>query len=282
MDGRVPIMDSSVAKETIKDWATARIASRRNAPPLRFLARASRRYLEMYGNGSYAFARNGEAWLISTLAPTLETVFDVGANVGDWTHEVRQRAPKARVHSFELVPQTADGLARRFAQDPSVVVAKHGLLNRDGEVEVNFYAEHSTRSSVIDYPVGAPSERIAVPVHRGDDYCHENAVARVDLLKVDAEGSDHLVLAGFDNMFQQGLVTAVQFEYGRATILSRYLLADHYDFFQKYGMVLGKLMPDHVNFSEYHLDDEDFMGPNYVAVRADRADVIRLLSQRRL
>ena len=42
--------------------------------------------------------------------------------------------------------------------------------------------------------------------------------------------------------------------------------------------VVGKIFPSYVDFREYELKDEDFQGPNYLAVRAARADLIALLS----
>jgi hypothetical protein len=71
----------------------------------------------------------------------------------------------------------------------------------------------------------------------------------------------------------------VQFEYGYASITSHFLLADFYRFFEERGFVLGKLFPDHVDFREYDLyKDENFLGPNFVAVSKKRSDVIALLS----
>ncbi|MFM9971903.1 MAG: hypothetical protein ACKVQK_26275 [Burkholderiales bacterium] len=44
--------------------------------------------------------------------------------------------------------------------------------------------------------------------------------------------------------------------------------------------LLGKLYPDHVDFRAYQLEDEDFLGPNYVAVRQGRGDLIEALRKR--
>jgi hypothetical protein len=57
------------------------------------------------------------------------------------------------------------------------------------------------------------------------------------------------------------------------------LLADYYRFFEDRGFVLGKLFPRHVEFKHYDIGrDENFLGPNFVAVREARPDLVRLLS----
>ena len=47
-----------------------------------------------------------------------------------------------------------------------------------------------------------------------------------------------------------------------------FLLRDFYLLFAGYGYVVGKIYPDYVEFRDYDLGDEDFIGPNYLACRA--------------
>jgi hypothetical protein len=41
---------------------------------------------------------------------------------------------------------------------------------------------------------------------------------------------------------------------------------------------VGKVYPTYVDFRSYRLTDEDFRGPNYLAVRRERNDLIGLYS----
>ena len=45
------------------------------------------------------------------------------------------------------------------------------------------------------------------------------------------------------------------------------------------GYLVGRLFPDFVDFRAYALEDEDFSGPNYVAVRKTRSDIVDALSK---
>ena len=105
-------------------------------------------------------------------------------------------------------------------------------------------------------------------------------VERIDLLKVDVEGAEHLVFDGFGAAMDAGQIDVIQFEYGKVNIITHFLLRDFYDFLETRGYQVGKLFPDHVDFRPYALEDEDFLGPNYIAVRKVRADIIDALRKR--
>lgn len=256
------------------------VASHRPLPIVRQLARAAATYTKMYENVSYDIDTNGEGWLIQrvcSLGP--KCLFDVGAHVGDWTAIARVHAPKADIHVFEIMPSTATALSDRFGSDELITVNATGLLNDSGAVRVKHYPSRPTLTGVLDYPHDESYEWVDVHATTGDTYCSEHAIATIDLLKIDAEGADHLVLAGFERMFADGAIDVVQFEYGQASITSHFLLADYYRFFEDRGFVLGKLFPHHVEFKHYDIGrDENFLGPNFVAVRRARSDVVRLLS----
>jgi hypothetical protein len=51
-------------------------------------------------------------------------------------------------------------------------------------------------------------------------------------------------------------------------------LIDFYKLLAPLGYTLGKLTPDGVDFKTYGLLDEDFKGPNYLAVLTTRPDII--------
>jgi hypothetical protein len=97
---------------------------------------------------------------------------------------------------------------------------------------------------------------------------------------MDVEGAEHLVLHGFQKTLDREAVDLIQFEYGKYSILTHFLLADYYRLFESKGFVIGKLFPEGVQFRPYSLDDEDFLGPNFVACRKTRNDLIDALQWR--
>jgi FkbM family methyltransferase len=207
-------------------------------------------------------------------------VLDVGANEGEWVTAAARLLPHATFHCFEIVPATAQKLhARTESLYGRIHVAAVGLSDGCGTVQVRIYPDFSEGASAAGFEhEGIPSELQTCEVITGDTYCDKHEIARIDLLKIDTEGLDLRVLRGFTRKIASGTVDVVQFEYGLANISARALLADFYLFLEGHGYVVGKIWPREVAFRDYDPRiDEDFRGPNYLAVRRERADLIARL-----
>jgi FkbM family methyltransferase len=258
------------SRDRIHARAVSVVAANRDRAPFRALRRIARSYLDMDAGRCFVPELNGEARVLRIAgAEPARIVFDVGANVGDWTALALASFPSAEIHAFELVPDTSERLAGRFAGAPRVVVNALGLDAEAGEIEVHYYPSFSEGSGVNDAHPGFDGETRSARVVTGDAYCEEHGIERIDFLKVDVEGAEQRVFAGFERMLAAGAVTVVQFEYGLTNIVSRVLLADLYDRLGRHGYAIGKIFPNHVDFSAYNGQlHEDFRGPNFVAVAA--------------
>jgi len=58
----------------------------------------------------------------------------------------------------------------------------------------------------------------------------------------------------------------------------KFLLKDFYDYLRAFGMKIGKIYPNYVEFRSYTLQDENFYGPNYLAVHSSEELLIKALS----
>ena len=128
-------------------------------------------------------------------------------------------------------------------------------------------------SSLADLYVGDNFEWRTCLVSTGDDYVESRKIDYIDFLKVDVEGAEGVVLEGFKRTLEQEKVGIIQWEYGFANVVSKWLLIDAYKFLLPYGFHLGLLTPDNILFKNYTLTDEDFKGPNYVAVHKSRLNI---------
>lgn len=235
----------------------------------------ARWYVRTYENYDYDPYTNGERWLLEQVARPGSTLLDVGANIGDWTLMALEVEPSASIHAFEIVQATASELRRRV---PHHVVVNHvGLLDREGSVEIRHMPSFSAGSGMYPTIHDDQVELISCRVTTGARYCTEVGIGHVDLLKVDAEGAEHLILSGFGEML--GHIDVIQFEYGLASIASRFLLADLYELLSP-RYEIGKLYPRGVDFRPYRMRDEDFLGPNFIAVRRDLGALIDRLTAR--
>jgi FkbM family methyltransferase len=258
------------------------LARRRDTLAVRLLAAAAQMLLEMVANVNFEIADNGELAVIRQLAAVRPgCIFDVGANVGNWSLTVSELCPEATIHAFEIVPPTARTLAQRVAPSGPgrIVVNPVGLSDVPGTVTVEYPPHASELASAAAATRAGEVTSIECPVSTGDIYCRERGIEHIDLLKIDVEGLEGRVLAGFSQILSAGGVDVVQFEYGRRNAEIPLLLGELYAVLEAHGFAVGKIYPDGVEFRGYDAwRDEDFLGPNYLAVRRARADLIEALA----
>lgn len=260
-------------------WLRKQIARNRRNSLVRQTAHRCKTFLSSYNNDNYDQATNGEFYILEALSRfPLRTVFDVGANVGDWTRAARTAFPQASIHAFEISQKTFARLAENTSSLPNVQCVNIGLAEKEGTVTLHYYEQQPGLTTIFDYPHAFPKIEIPAPVTTGDLYCNQNDVTHIDFMKIDAEGMDHLILAGFANLLKNGAIDLIQFEYGQVSILSKFLLYDFYALLNRHGYTVGKIFPNFVDFRDYSMHDEDFIGPNYLACRSEKKEYIQALT----
>jgi FkbM family methyltransferase len=238
---------------------------------------------ELFHNLNYDFEHNGESWVARVLkAGGLDGVYlDVGANVGDWALCVEAICAPRVIHCFEPIPETFAKLVANTAKSPSIVCRNLGLSDAAGELSFAYSDRLDVLSSalpdIFSHIHHLDFEERRCGVTTGDAFCADEGLEVVDFLKVDTEGYEGAVLAGFRRMIAEDRIRVIQFEYGMGSIYSGYLLRHLYDQLSpKY--LIGKIYPNFVDFKDYHTKDEDFLGPNYLAVARGEDLLIERLS----
>lgn len=156
---------------------------------------------------------------------SVRTVFDVGANVGQFALEALHELPAARIYSFEPHPCTFKRLIAAIS-DSRLSAHPIALGERIGPSVMFVYGESGESSHLnslvpnAHFPTkfGYAATQIAVPCTTIDVFCEENKIDEIDLLKIDTEGGDLLVLRGARRMFEEGRLRFVYVEFN--TLLS--------------------------------------------------------------
>jgi len=244
------------------------------------LAGFGRSLNRLYENRNHDIYSNGEITVlkkIATMKPTL--IIDGGANVGDYSILANQIMPNCTIYAFEPVEATFQHLQSNIQHLHNVVPIKKGLFKENCALEINLFNsnEHSSIYDIEGLPQGS-NQKQSIELVRGDDFIKDHNIASVDFLKLDVEGAEYDALLGFENTIKQGTIKAVQFEYGYINISTKKLLIDYYTFFEANGYTLGKVFPKIVEFRKYQLKYEDFIGPNFIAVKKTETALIQLLS----
>ncbi len=240
-----------------------------------------RSWLWRTGRTLYRYARrevsvhpetNGEYWILDLAvanAPSGSlTLFDVGANLGDWTARARECLTRHQregiTYSFEPTPVTFQFLTQRFASDSRVRPLSLAVSDEAGE-----FTFHVTEMAGTNSLFGAEGGvRTQVQVTTIDDLLAQRGIERVSFLKSDTEGSDLAVLRGGARSLAEGRIDVWQFEYNHRWVFSRSFLRDVFELLRGKPYVLGKLCHNRIEvFDAWHPELERYFQTNFVLLR---------------
>jgi FkbM family methyltransferase len=215
------------------------------------------------------FTIAGEVQIMERLKEfQLTRIFDVGANIGEWTKMVQQTQPDADIHCFEPVPEVYHRLTTAV-HGPNVMTNPFGLSSECQIIDMLFDRDNDRLTTpCLELQRELPQLRRLIMLS-GAEYCSTREIEHIDFLKIDTEGHEFKVIKGFEEMLKTNPIPIIQFEYGFANVLTKDLLIDFYKFLKPLGYNIGLQHPNGVYFREYTLTHENFMGPNYVAVHGD-------------
>lgn len=186
--------------------------------------------LRTYGTVFVARDRDVErfewSFYINYLRPGM-IVFDVGANTGELTllfsKFVRTRGI---VHSFEATSETFGHLKTicQLSNRNNIVLNNVAVANTNDTVEFFTYADHPRLNTLahdslsnygiqVEQPQATEVQAVTI-----DQYCDQNGIKQIDLLKIDVEGAEYQVLLGADQMFRRKQIACCIFEFGRTTL----------------------------------------------------------------
>lgn len=228
---------------------------------------------------------SGEIWVISQIVSKAcrdidsPVMFDVGANVGDYSLCLRGHLPAARIYAFEPADSVYQELAKRISAagaDRQIKPYRLGFSDSEKLVELYSYTVEGNDASVLSsIDQRLPTQVLDVRTDRSelvqvqtiDGFCEAEGIDHVDFLKLDVEGHELSVLRGAQRMLTAGLISMIQFEFGPANIYSRTylydfwsLLSGRYDIFRIVPQGIAPI----TYYGEHH---EIFLTTNYLALK---------------
>ena len=123
--------------------------------------------------------------------------FDIGANIGYYSLLFASLSKEIRVHSFEPQPLCYHLLNSSILLNDfgNIKLNNFALSNHKGVSEFSI-SQKCESSSFVDTEMSPLDKKIRVEVRKLDDYVKENDIEKIDLMKIDVEGSEKLVLEG--------------------------------------------------------------------------------------
>lgn len=205
--------------------------------------------------------------------------FDVGANVGEYSKELRKAFSNAEIYAFEPNCNTFEVLNKNLAGS-DVKLFNLGIGSQAENKVIYTYEKDQTSGHASIY------KDVLLTVHKAkeikevqfnmttlDGFCQEKGIEYIDLLKIDAEGHELEIMNGARQMITQGKIGIIQFEFNETHIISRVFLKDFYEFLSDYSIYrldAEKLIP----LGEYSYVNEIFRFQNLLAVKKELLEKI--------
>jgi len=159
-------------------------------------------------------------------------MIDVGANVGDYSSELKRLYPQASIWAFEPNPKTYASLQQTLG-GTDVTIENKGL-GREAS-ELSFYdradldgtsGHGSLYRGVIENIHKQESVELTVQIESLDRYSEANGIERIKLLKIDTEGHELEVIKGARSLIKDNCIDLIQIEFNEMNIVSRVFFRD--------------------------------------------------------
>jgi FkbM family methyltransferase len=134
--------------------------------------------------------------LPATVNPAM--IFDCGANIGMTAACFAMSYPNAQIYCFEPLPENLELLSENLAQfGERIRIMPFGLSENVGSFTYNMSANPNSFGGGTFCKVGGDDERaVELPVRTVGDVMDELGIKKVDLFKLDTEGSEFAILKG--------------------------------------------------------------------------------------
>lgn len=147
------------------------------------------------------------SWKLKRLLPEHPVVVDVGANLGQFNLFCRQYLAAARIISIEPLPSCYQLLAENSERPADCI----NMLVTEREGVTPFYVAYDSQlSSTVCDSKGDYCEEIMAPGMPLDRLLETVGCERIDLLKIDTEGSEMEVLRSAGNLLEKTDVVLVE------------------------------------------------------------------------
>jgi FkbM family methyltransferase len=203
-------------------------------------------------------------------------VFDVGANVGEWTEYLldevhfQNNSLNIEIHAFEPVTSTYNTLRSRILKHQlglCVHFINLALSNENGVDKIFITGEKAGTNSLHRDESNQDLPTLQIEKTTAYDYCQKANINTIHFLKIDTEGHDVEVLKGAIRLFKEEKIHVCQFEYNFRWIYSKHFLKDVFDLLKGLPYQIGKITKNKIQFYEkWHPELERFFEGNYLIV----------------
>tara|TARA_B100000787_G_C16171239_1_gene286629 strand:- start:632 stop:1414 length:783 start_codon:yes stop_codon:yes gene_type:complete len=165
-------------------------------------------------------------------------IFDVGANKGQSIERFFKNFPKAIIHCFEPVEKEFIYLKKNYGHLSNIYLNNFALGEKSTTKDFFVNAKSSTssfnkltkktrwlklRSKENKINSAFFSKRQKVKISTADEYCKDNKINKIDILKIDTQGHEDKVLIGCKKLLKNEKISAIELEVMFDNVYDRHL-----------------------------------------------------------
>ena len=175
-------------------------------------------------------------------------ILDVGAYIGDTVKLYRNYFPGYKIFCFEPFSESCDYLKKRFINDSNIDIVETALGSKDQtkSLYVSSFSNLNSLQRPNERAWGfADKKSIDVKTNTLDQFCYENDIKHIDILKLDVQGSELDVLMGSKTILEKGNISLVYVEWQVVPLyenhykyykIAEFLASYKYEFFNLYNI----------------------------------------------
>jgi len=175
-------------------------------------------------------------------------IFDVGTHVGDTTELYRKYFSVPTIFCFEPFSKSCDYLKKRFINDSNINIVETALgsKNETKSLYVSNFSNLNSLQKPNERAWGfADKKSVDVKTITLDQFCYENDIKHIDILKLDVQGSELDVLMGSKTILGKGNISLVYVEWQVVPLydnhhkyykIAEFLAGFEYEFFNLYNI----------------------------------------------
>lgn len=222
--------------------------------------------------------RNGEYKFIRSYLKNNMTIFDVGANTGEYAKYILSINPDVRIFCFEPVLNTYRQLINNLSDEINngkLVVNNFGLSDNKNEAEIFIYEDLSGNNSLYFNEIYGISKQFIrkekIFLTTINDYTINNNIRNINYLKIDVEGHELRVIKGASDLINKKKINCIQFEYNSNWKVSGSKLGEVFEYLTAFGYEFYRLtIWGKIPINKCKPALENYKHSNYIALLNER------------
>lgn len=174
-----------------------------------------KRYLRKYGYDIKKYHPLFETFIKKY---NISTVFDIGANNGQFATKIHKELPKAKIYSFEPLKDCYDILVQNLEKEGIQSKAFNFALGEENGETVIKLNNFSPSSSILPitkeheklYPKSKEMNERKIIIRKLDDVAKELEITNDILIKIDVQGFEDKVIKGGSNIISKAKIILVE------------------------------------------------------------------------